>query len=81
MKTTISLKQLRTDFPAVIEAVANGVTFTVIKRSKPVFNIEPVKDAVWDLDFTEISERGVPVADLITALQKLQDHENGRQSN
>lgn len=79
MRTTISLKQLRTDFPAVIEAVSQGNSFTVIKRSKPVFKIEPVEESSWDLDFTEISQRGVPIDEVIAALQKLQD--NGRQDN
>ena len=53
MNTTITLKQFRTDMPAEIDAVSRGKTFTVIKRSRPVFEITPPEDEEWSIDFTQ----------------------------
>ena len=53
MNTTITLKQFRTDMPAVIDAVSRGKTFTVIKRSRPVFEITPPEDEERSIDFTQ----------------------------
>lgn len=69
---TISLKQLRTDFPRVIEAVEKGNHFTVIKRSKPVFEITPPKQREWDFDFTKNGyPDGIPVEELIEKIDKI----------
>ncbi|MFZ1812142.1 MAG: hypothetical protein WAU02_01285 [Candidatus Saccharimonadales bacterium] len=80
MHTTITLKQFRTDMPRVIEEIAKGRSFTVIKRSQPVFEITPAKEEVWDLDFTEIASDGVPIEQVLTALQTLREQEDGRQT-
>ncbi len=73
MKTsnTVSLKQLREEFPKYIEAVEKGQSFTVIKRSKPIFQIGPVADeGQWQTiaDFTEIDSKGVAVDDILKEL-------------
>ncbi len=81
MNTTISLKQLRTDMPAVIEAVSKGKTFTVIKRSRPVLTIAAPEDTGWDLDLTEVSPNGVPIEDVMTALKEMRLEEDGRQAS
>jgi antitoxin (DNA-binding transcriptional repressor) of toxin-antitoxin stability system len=39
---TISLKDLRQNFPEFIEKIEKGKSFVVIKRSQPVFKISPV---------------------------------------
>ncbi len=69
MKTsnTVSLKELREQFPKYIAAIADGQSFTVVKRSKPIFQINPVSDeGKWQtiVDFTQIDNRGVD-ADLV----------------
>ncbi len=65
MNTTITLKQLRNDLPAVIEAVSKGRHFTVIKRSRPVFEITPPEDEGWEFDFTENGyPNGIPASEL-----------------
>ena len=64
---TVSLKELREQFPKYIDAIAGGQSFTVVKRSKPIFQINPVSDeGTWQTiaDFTKISEHGVD-ADLV----------------
>jgi len=69
---TVSLKDLREQFPKYIEAIANGQSFTVVKRSRPIFQINPVHDdGEWQaiVDFTEIDERGVPAGDVLAQLE------------
>lgn len=69
---TISLKQLREDFPRVIEEIGKGAHFTVIKRSKPVFEITPIKRTVnWSMDFAEEPEYpdGIPAEALLARMQ------------
>jgi prevent-host-death family protein len=73
MKTsnTVSLKKLREEFPKYIEAVEKGQSFTVIKRSKPIFQIGPVTDdGQWQTiaDFTEIDSKGVALDDILKEL-------------
>jgi len=68
---TVSLKQLREEFPKYIEAIEKGQTFTVIKRSKPIFQIGPVSDTgEWHTiaDFTSIDAKGVPADDILSQL-------------
>ncbi len=68
---TVSLKELREQFPKYIEAIANGQSFTVVKRSKPIFQINPISDeGSWQtiVDFTEIDKLGVSADDILTQL-------------
>jgi prevent-host-death family protein len=68
---TVSLKELREQFPKYIEAIAKGQSFTVVKRSKPIFQIGPVSDeGDWQTiaDFTSIKEHGVAADDVLRAL-------------
>jgi len=70
-ENTISLKQLREQFPKYIEAINNGQSFTVVKRSKPIFQINPIADeGQWTtiIDFTKINENGVSADDILKAL-------------
>ena len=69
---TVSLKELREKFPKYIEAIANGESFTVVKRSKPIFQINPVADeGSWQTiaDFTQISEQGVQADAILSVLE------------
>lgn len=68
---TVSLKELREQFPKYIDAIAKGQSFTVVKRSKPIFQINPISDeGNWQtiVDFTEIDKRGVSAADVLAKL-------------
>lgn len=38
----VSSKKFRQDFPKYQELVEKGVSITIVKRSKPIFKIEPV---------------------------------------
>lgn len=41
---TISVKELRTNFPKIIKALAKGIDYTLIYRSKPIAHIQPIDD-------------------------------------
>jgi len=41
---TISAKELRNNFPKIIKALAKGIDYTLIYRSKPVALIKPIGD-------------------------------------
>lgn len=69
--STVSLKVLREQFPKYIEEIAKGKSFTVVKRSRPIFQINPVNDeGSWSTiaDLTEINEEGVLADDVLKAL-------------
>jgi len=70
--STVSLKELREQFPKYIEAISKGQSFTVVKRSKPIFQINPIADdGDWETiaDFTNISSRGVRADEILTVLE------------
>jgi prevent-host-death family protein len=70
--TTVSLKELREKFPKYIEAISKGQSFTVVKRSKPIFQLNPISDGgVWQTiaDFTTIKDKGVDADEVLTALE------------
>ena len=73
MKTSgfVSLKELRENFPEYIDAVHKGQSFTVMKRSKPIFQINPIDDeGDWEtvVDFTEIHKDGISADELLKEL-------------
>lgn len=41
---TISVKELRTNFPKIIRALGRGMDYMLIYRSKPIAHIQPVDD-------------------------------------
>jgi prevent-host-death family protein len=68
---TISLKELREQFPKYIDAIAKGQSFTVVKRSKPIFQINPISDeGTWQtiVDFTILNDNGINADDVLAAL-------------
>jgi prevent-host-death family protein len=68
----VSLKELREQFPKYIDAVAKGQSFTIVKRSRPIFQIGPVSDdGEWQTiaDFTSVSQQGVAAAEVLKALE------------
>lgn len=83
MKTNIiGLKELRENMETYISQVKKGKSFTVVRRSSPVFRVTPVDErgdeGVWEtvVDFRDIDPRGVPAADVLKALRRL--HEPNR---
>lgn len=74
---TVGLKELRENTEEYISRVEKGESFTVLRRSKPVFNITPFDEwgdeGVWETaaDFTKVDKDGVPAEDVLKALKKM----------
>jgi len=76
----IGLKDLRLNTKKYINRLSRGESFTVVKRSKPVFKVVPVgedDDFFWDtiIDFTKIKKGGVPVEEVINSLKRLNEQD------
>jgi len=73
----IGFKDLRLNANKYINAVARGKSFTVVRRSKPVFNIIPVDEwgdeGKWEtvVDFRDKNGKGIKAGDLLKMLQKI----------
>jgi antitoxin (DNA-binding transcriptional repressor) of toxin-antitoxin stability system len=71
VNATVSLKELRERFPEYIDAITNGQSFTVVKRSKPIFQINPINDeGTWQtiVDFTKLDDKGIDANEVLAAL-------------
>ena len=73
----VGLKDLRLNTEKYIEMVRKGHSFLVIRKSSPVFKMEPVDEwgdeGMWEqiVDFTKIKNGGVPAVDVLAALRKM----------
>lgn len=70
----VGLKELREDMEKYITLVDQGESFTVVRRSRPVFKIAPVdEESGWEtvVDFTQFRKGGVPIDEVIARLQRL----------
>lgn len=67
----IALKEFRLNAQKYIDASAKGHSFIVVKRSHPVFRIEPVEE-IWETvaDFSSMPGGGISAKKLLTALRK-----------
>ena len=85
MDNIVNIKELRLNMDKYVNAVAHGKSFLVMKRSKPVFQLNPVPEEIdlkddgpgWKtiVDFTKIRKGGVPAEEVISTLQKMIDRE------
>ena len=68
----VGLKDLRQNIDKYASLVNKGTHLTVLRRSKPIFNITPLKDkqGQWEtvIDFTKIKRGGVDIDDLLKRL-------------
>jgi antitoxin (DNA-binding transcriptional repressor) of toxin-antitoxin stability system len=81
-KSFVAVKELRTNLDTYIKAVERGASFTVLRRLKPVFRIEPLRaentgksGGSWEtvVDFTKLNKRGVPARDVLKALRAMRE--------
>ncbi len=63
----IGLKEFRLDVEKYSKKIAQGASFIVVKRSKPIFLISQVKEK-WETILDMHDEGGVPIDDFITVL-------------
>ena len=77
MSKIIGLRELRENTDKYIDQVSLGKSFTVVRRSRPIFNISPVDEwgdeGVWRtaFDFTKVRKGGIPVEELRSMLTKV----------
>ena len=83
MKTTlqksmnlIGFKELRENSEKYIKRVGRGETFTILRRTKPIFKIVPMdhdEESGWETiaDFTHINPAGVPADQVLRAIKKM----------
>ena len=67
----VGLKELRENIEKYISQVEKGGSFTIIRKSKPVFKISPVgDDDAWEpvVDFTKIKKGGIAIEDLLSRI-------------
>lgn len=75
-KTTniVGIKELRTNLNKYISEVNAGKSFTVVRRSEPVFKISPpAEEELWEttVDFTEFNKNGISAKELLKRLKRL----------
>lgn len=73
-KSSVGLKELRSNMEEYIARVDKGETITVLRRSKPLFKLTPVdQEEEWEtvVDFTKEFGAGVPVSELLASMKKL----------
>jgi antitoxin (DNA-binding transcriptional repressor) of toxin-antitoxin stability system len=66
----VPFKEFRLNAAKYIALLEKGQSFLIMKRSRPIFRLEPVEE-VWETigDFTTMPNGGVPVKDLIKAME------------
>jgi antitoxin (DNA-binding transcriptional repressor) of toxin-antitoxin stability system len=73
-KGIVGLKELRENTEQYIAQIEKGASFTVVRRSRPVFTIGPVGDdeSAWEtiIDFTEIDPNGIPAKELLKRMKE-----------
>ena len=67
----VGVKELRENLEKYINRVDKGESFTVVRRSRPVFKISPAEEEyLWEsvIDFTKIKKGGVDIKELLSRL-------------
>jgi len=67
----VSVKELRQNLVSYINKIDKGMSFVVVKRSKPIFNITPIQtDENWEevVDFTKIKKGGVKIDEILSRI-------------
>lgn len=67
----VGVKELRLNLGKYINKVSQGESFTIVRRSKPVFKITPTEEeSLWEpvIDFTKIRRGGIPIKELLSRL-------------
>ncbi len=68
----VGLKELRENVERYISQIRKGESFTVVRKSKPIFKISSVEDdsELWEtvVDFTKLKKRGISAKELLKYL-------------
>ena len=79
MKNILGLKEFRNNTENYIKKVKKGESFTIVRRSSPVFKISPVEDdeLLWEpvVDFTKIKRGGVSANIILNIMKRLNEQD------
>jgi len=72
----VGLRELREQMGSYIARIDKGESFTVVRRSQPIFRIAPIdedEDGKWEtiIDFTKINPRGVSGKKILEAIKRI----------
>lgn len=73
-KNIVGLRELRENMDTYISRVDKGESFTIVRRSRPVFRLTPVdEEEGWEtvIDFTKIEKGGVSAEKVLRAIREL----------
>jgi prevent-host-death family protein len=82
----VGFKELRENADKYIDAVEKGRTFTIVRRSKPIFKMVPVDEygdeGTWETiaDFRDKNGKGIKMQDFSKMLKK-SIHEQKRKTS
>lgn len=83
MNTIIGLKELREDTERYVGAVRRGRSFTVVRRSRPIFKISPAVDewgdeGKWEtvLDLTKGKYKNMTAGKLLARFREIDARQN-----
>lgn len=70
MEEIVGLKELRQNLDKYTNLIQKGKVLIVVKRSKPIFRLEPIEKEEWEevMDFTKIRKGGVPIKEILFRL-------------
>ncbi len=73
MNNIVGVKELRENLSVYTDQVQRGKSFTIVRRSKPLFRLVPIDeddDVNWErvIDFTKIKKGGVPIDEVLSRL-------------
>ncbi len=71
MKNIVGLKELRENMDTYASRVGSGESFVVVRKSKPLFSINPVEtEEMWEtiMDFSKVRKGGVRIEDVLKRL-------------
>lgn len=70
MHNPVGLKELRENIDVYIKKIQAGETFTIYRRSTPLFKITPMEDEAWEevIDFTKLRRGGIDIENLLNRL-------------
>lgn len=77
----VGFKEFRENADKYINAINKGKIFTVVRRSKPIFNITPVDiwgdEGSWKeiVDFTKINKKGISAIKVLESLKRIKKYE------
>jgi len=67
----VGLRELRENTSELLKEIEKGHSFTVLRRSKPLFRVTPLnEDENWEevIDFTKMKKGGIDIDDVLSRL-------------